>query len=389
MRLAAATLALGFAGCHWLPVGRVDPSLDPRRVGKAPAPAPNTTTPPPAALAAGPLPEGGLQPISDAEAMAATAPTPLLDAAMARAQAMQDAATGAMPDPAPAPEALAAAEPPPRDDALVQTAAVAETAPIRAPEPSQAAPPAPMPQPAPTPAPEPAPTPEEAWRAHFEVLRSLAREREAQSDGEPWPLRAAVLAWLANDGEKDEERPAGDDGQAALWTALAETLAQATARADDPDAPVLREAITALEGQLPLRVGTLALCRKVQGFGQYEPIAEPSCRAGQTVVLYCELDGLRYEPEPQGGRLRSRLESTVELRAAEGDRVVWSQSLGTAEDVCRRRRRDYYVNYRLTLPDAAALPPGAYRLRIHQRDAIAGNEDTAEVALTIAATPAG
>ena len=71
-------------------------------------------------------------------------------------------------------------------------------------------------------------------------------------------------------------------------------------------------------------------------------------------------------------------------RAVEGDRVLWSQSLGTAEDVCRRRRRDYYVNYRLTLPDAATLPPGTYRLQIQQRDAYAGAEATGEITLTIA-----
>jgi hypothetical protein len=345
--------------------------------------------------AAEPRPDGALRAISDAEALAATAPTPLLDAAIARAQDLQDAATGARePGPAIAPEALAAAAPP-RDDALVQTAAVADTGPIRAAE-VEPLPPAPPVEPAPAPSPPsvppPAPVPvppEEAWRSHFEALRALVREREAAADGEPWPLRAAVLDWLG-DG-----RPPGSDARATLWPALVEALAQASARAEGDPAgpaaadPALREAITALEANLPLTVGTLALCRKVQGFGQYEPLAEPSCRAGQTVVVYCELDGLRYEPEPDGGRVRSRLESTVELRAAEGDRVVWSQSLGTAEDVCRRRRRDYYVNYRLTLPDAAALPPGAYRLRVHQRDAIAGNEATAEIPLTIAAPPNG
>jgi hypothetical protein len=372
-----------------MPVQQVAPAPDPRRVGKAPAARATPTV-----AAAEPRPDGALRPISDAEALAATAPTPLLDAAIARAQDIQAAATGAgAPAPAPAvapvSEVLAAAEPP-RDDALVQTAAVADTGPIRAAEveplpPAPPIPPAPVPAPEPPPAPAPVP-PEEAWRSHFEALRAVVREREAASDGEPWPLRAAVLDWLG-DG-----RPSGADARTTLWTALAEALAQASARAEGPAGaadPALREAITALEANLPLTVGTLALCRKVQGFGQYEPLAEPSCRAGQTVVVYCELDGLRYEPEADGARLRSRLESTVELRAAEGDRVVWSQALGTAEDVCRRRRRDYYVNYRLTLPDAAALPPGAYRLRVHQRDAMGGNEATAEIPLTIAAPPNG
>ena len=33
---------------------------------------------------------------------------------------------------------------------------------------------------------------------------------------------------------------------------------------------------------------------------------------------------------------------------------VWDQSLGEAEDRCRSRRRDYYVNYRITIPTAVA-----------------------------------
>lgn len=324
---------------------------------------------------------------------------------MVQAQAVQDVMTGAMPPdplaalmiPTPAttpttlePAAVATAAP--RDEAVVQAAAVAEA---NIPEALPGANPAVTAElaPEPEPVPEPAPVlPEDAWRTHFEALRVLAREREAASDGEPWPLRAAVLDWLGDGG------PQQHDSRTVIWSAFIESLAQTTTRAETAgvdasagpaDDPALREVIDTLEEHRPLRVGTLALCRKVQGFGQYEPIAEPSCRAGQTVVLYCELEGLRYEPGAGNGLLRSRLESTVVLRADEGDRVLWSQSLGTAEDICRRRRRDYYVNYRLTLPDAATLAPGTYRLQIQQRDAIAGTEATAEIPLTIAATPNG
>ncbi len=374
-----AALALWATGCQWMPHQRVDRSLDPRQISRAPAQAP-TSLPLPLPLPAeaeavavareaAPLPETPLRAISDAEALAAAAPapTPLLDAAVAQAQAVQDVMTGASaPDPEPAPEPV--------------TLAVAES-----PAPELKPDPEPVPAPAPEPAPAPAAvSPEEQWRTRFEALQALARSREAASDGEPWPLRAAVLEWL---GEGGADR---DEARAVIWSALLESLAQATSRAESekpPTAenPALREAIDALEERLPLRVGALAICRKVQGFGQYEPIAEPSCRAGQTVVLYCELEGLRYEPEEgEGGALRSRLESTVVLRAAEGDRVYWSQSLGTAEDVCRRRRRDYYVNYRITLPDAATLPPGTYRLQVLQRDVNANTEATAETLLHIA-----
>jgi hypothetical protein len=82
------------------------------------------------------------------------------------------------------------------------------------------------------------------------------------------------------------------------------------------------------------------------------------------VIVYCEMAGLRYNADDGGHR--SRLASRVELIARKADRPVWMQDLGTAEDVCRRRRRDYYVNYRLTLP--ATLHPGHYELRLTQTD---------------------
>jgi hypothetical protein len=76
------------------------------------------------------------------------------------------------------------------------------------------------------------------------------------------------------------------------------------------------------------------------------------------------MSGLKYEPV--SGGFRSQLASHVELIARGSGRPAWSQDLGTAEDVCRRRRRDYYVNYRLTFP--SNLAPGPYELRVTQTD---------------------
>ena len=60
---------------------------------------------------------------------------------------------------------------------------------------------------------------------------------------------------------------------------------------------------------------------------------------------------------------------------------VWDQSLGEAEDRCRSRRRDYYVNYRITIPTTVA--PGDYRIRLTQTDLVAGQTASAELPVTI------
>ena len=45
----------------------------------------------------------------------------------------------------------------------------------------------------------------------------------------------------------------------------------------------------------PLGINKLTLCRKVLGFGAFEPLAETRVKAGQRLLVYCEMTGMRYE----------------------------------------------------------------------------------------------
>ena len=128
------------------------------------------------------------------------------------------------------------------------------------------------------------------------------------------------------------------------------------------------------------------------------PLASPSCgsaarcsgsersscsrvraQAGPPVILYCELTGLRYQTAEQA--FVSRLSSRVELVRPRDARQSLGPIAGEAEDHCRSRRRDYYVNYRITLP--STLAPGDYRLRLIQTDLVAGQSASAELPVTI------
>ncbi|MGO9914836.1 MAG: hypothetical protein ACLQIB_09005 [Isosphaeraceae bacterium] len=129
-----------------------------------------------------------------------------------------------------------------------------------------------------------------------------------------------------------------------------------------------------------LDVANLQLCRKVSGFGSFEPLAGTTVQPGQRVLLYCEMAGLRYEAIDAG--FASRLSSRVELRAADNEAVIWEQELGIARDVCPRVRHDYYVSYRLTFP--RSLPAGRHRLRVVQTDLAANRSASAEILLNIA-----
>ncbi len=217
------------------------------------------------------------------------------------------------------------------------------------------------------------PSPREVWREGLEKLRSVAQD-QARGNAAPaqlWPLRARVLDALAD-----------DEAGSALWKTLLTSLLPEdgdSAAVEPAVARRIKEAVAALEDQAPLEIADLRLCRKVNGFANFEPLDASSCKAGQPLIVYCEVAGLRSRPV--GDAFHSRLSSRVELLVRDGGKPVWSQVLGTAEDQCRRRRRDYFVNYRITLPDD--LPPGDYDLRLTQTDEIAARSATSGIKLTI------
>ena len=108
-----------------------------------------------------------------------------------------------------------------------------------------------------------------------------------------------------------------------------------------------------------LEVAELKLCSRVgKDIGSFEAIDHQQVPTGRLLLVYCEMAGLEYRP--RGEVFVSRLAAHIELRSGSDGPVVWEQSPGTAEDVCNRRRRDYYVSYRIELPrtiEPGALPP--------------------------------
>ncbi len=204
------------------------------------------------------------------------------------------------------------------------------------------------------------------WRDGLNRLRGLALHRagEPTDSAQAWAIRSRVLDWLAGEGTD----ASGETGRA--WNSVLATLSTATGP-ETPDPATLgyhlHAAVEALESYAPIEITALTFCKKIDGFGHYEPIDAPTVRPGQPMLVYCEMSGLKYEPDHDG--YRSRLSSRLELIPAEGGDVVWSEELGTAEDACRRRRRDYFVNYRIVIP--TKLSPGSYSLRLTQTDLVA------------------
>ena len=346
------------AGCLG-PACRVDPGATARPAPTQAAsatPARPAPEPPVDFAAMPPLPP--TQPVPRPRAPEPTpTPTPILDAALKQARAMEESVieetarpvAEAVPAPAAAP-APAPAQP----DAKVK-APVAKVDATPSASASASA---------------------DAWGDSLERLRRLAREKAA-TPGEAagdWEVRERILGGLAGTDVTGQ----GGNVRSAVLTALGQPEPVETEEQPAQGAATRPNQAGAAEGP-PLEITELRACRRVSGFGDIEPWVGSAIRAGQALILYCEMAGIRYEAE--GDLFRSRLAARIELIAEGSETPTWEETLGTAEDACRRRRHDYYVNYRINLP--ATLAPGAYQLRLTQADKVAGRSTSRAIPLVV------
>ena len=218
--------------------------------------------------------------------------------------------------------------------------------------------------------------PSDPWGDGLRDLRAFA----ARQSGEPgrhdetWLVRSRVIDWLASEPNDSPPDPA--------WSTVLSALVAATGPEPvDPPvlAPKIQEAVGTLESLAPLAIVDLKLCRKILGFGHRDLLESSTIKPNQSLLIYCEISGLRYEKLSEG--YQSRMTSEAEIVPANGGEPVWSQAMGAADDHCRMPRRDYFVNYRIPLP--AIIAPGDYHLRLTQHDILSGQEASATVPFRI------
>ena len=136
----------------------------------------------------------------------------------------------------------------------------------------------------------------------------------------------------------------------------------------DPDASVTRQEqpladmLERLRSTADLTIGPLALCRRVEGFGRYDPVSPARFPMGRPtqVIVYYQLDGVQPQRSTDG-RWEAHLTQQASLYNEAGSKV-WGLAPRPVTDVCRDRRRDFYAFEMVTLP--AWLPSGAYRLKM-------------------------
>jgi hypothetical protein len=207
------------------------------------------------------------------------------------------------------------------------------------------------------------------------------------STGEP-ELVAALRAFLDNRPEtaiqllQPLERPNQDYALAVMPLLVrGSQIKMSSASADE--IAVLVQQLHAIAGRLEskaaLRVEKVAFCRKVTGFGRFEPWSEGQpYRPNDLAVLYLEVRNVGSEPAPgpHGETFLSRAAVSLEVRDATGNLVEqtdptdWRRRVPVARfeqaDHTRSPLHDYSRTYRISVP----AQPGVYTVTVEVKDPI-------------------
>lgn len=119
----------------------------------------------------------------------------------------------------------------------------------------------------------------------------------------------------------------------------------------------------------PLTIDKMCFCRRIEDFGEYEPLPEGHLfRPEEEVRVYVEVRNFTCEKReiiPGQTRYETRLACSAEIRNYTGDKVLYLNFHRDKPDLRRSERHDYFDNYRFLVPD---LPPGPYVLKIEVED---------------------
>ncbi len=148
----------------------------------------------------------------------------------------------------------------------------------------------------------------------------------------------------------------------------------------------LLEMAERLRAEADLAIPTVALCRRVEGFGKYEAFNPARFPAGREskVIVYCEVENFQSR-KISTDWWETRLTQQVTLYTDNGQ-YVWSDKPREISDQSHRRRNDFYAYELLRLPPDLTI--GRYLLKVTMTDENAGKVAEETVPVSIGATEA-
>jgi hypothetical protein len=145
----------------------------------------------------------------------------------------------------------------------------------------------------------------------------------------------------------------------------------------------LLEMAERLRSLADLNVSTVALCKRVEAFGKYDPYfpARFPAMKDNWVIVYCEVENFVPKQNPQQ-MWETNLNEQVTLYTDTG-LLVWSDNKQEVNDECRNRRHDFFAYNKIMLP--SSLSAGRYVLKVTIEDENADRVAEASVPLSIGA----
>lgn len=216
----------------------------------------------------------------------------------------------------------------------------------------------------------------ENWQQLVERAAADLSHRVAESPATTAEVHQHVslrlLRLLAGDTEKALEpiphiSPAEQDYWSRQLFALATYLDHHSQPDDKRRAAAsvvhLDEAVSHLRELGSLSLRNLSFCKNVYGYGAIETYDSDIFSPGQQVSLYVEIENYHSTSSEKG--FCTSLGSTYEIVDEKGKRVSGGE-FPDVEDCCRSRRRDFHIQFGLTMPEN--LTPGRYRLELVVKD---------------------
>ncbi len=146
----------------------------------------------------------------------------------------------------------------------------------------------------------------------------------------------------------DATHSAGPPDEKRRWTLVASSL---------------RKALDAVTAMSDLEVHNVAFCQEVASFGVVTTFPANDFKPDQEGLLYCELEN--FVAQQVRGGYETKLEASYGIFDSNGRRIA-SEKLPADSHVCRNQRRDYFIAYRIYMPQS--ITPGSYKLQLTIHD---------------------
>jgi hypothetical protein len=124
-----------------------------------------------------------------------------------------------------------------------------------------------------------------------------------------------------------------------------------------------REATNYLAAASNLEIKSLAFCTEVERYGVVTKFPKNQFQTDQEVLLYCEIENVSAEKIRNG--FETQLQGSYEIIDSQGRKVA-DQLLPMEPELCQNHRRDYFIVYKIYMPQQIAS--GSYQLRLTIED---------------------